>query len=78
MFCSITYLNIFSCSNASHDSSQLINRIFDVLTLMLVMANLANTKYWKKKRKNTENLAHGYLSEGTQRELPNEYLNDMA
>ena len=41
------------------------------LTLMLLVANLANTKWYKKPWKMTEDLAHGYSSESTQQELSN-------
>ena len=47
------------------------------LTLILVVANLANTK-WRKPWKMTETLARWYSSQSTQRELPNEYQNDMV
>ena len=43
------------------------------LTLILLVANLANTKWCKTTRKMTETLAHGYSSESTQRELSNDY-----
>ena len=42
------------------------------LTLMLLGANLANTKWCKKPWKITETLAHGYPSESTLWELSNE------
>ena len=48
------------------------------LTLMLLLANLADTKWWKKNWKMTETLAHRYLSESTQPELSNEYLHDRV
>ena len=48
------------------------------LTLMLLVANLANTKRYKKKRKITETLANGYSSESTRRELSNEYQDDRV
>ena len=48
------------------------------LTLMLLVANLANTKRCKKPRKITETLANGYSSESTQRELSNEYQDDRV
>ena len=38
------------------------------LTLMLLVANLADTKGCKKPEKMTETLANGYSSESTQRE----------
>ena len=43
------------------------------LTLMLLMTNLANTKWYKKLKRNTETLTHGYSSVSTQQELSNEY-----
>ena len=47
---------------------------------MLVVANLANAKckIMQKTWKMTETLAHGYSSESTQQELPNDYQNDMV
>ena len=45
-----------------------------VLTLMQLMANLDNTKWWKT----TETLANGYSSDSTQWELPNEYQHDRV
>ena len=48
------------------------------LTLMLLVANLANTKRCKKTRKITETLANGYSSESTRRELSNEYQDDRV
>ena len=45
---------------------------------MLVMANLTNTKWCKKKWKKTETMANGHSSESTQRELSNEYQQDRA
>ena len=45
---------------------------------MLLVANLANTKRCKKKRKITETLANGYSSESTRRELSNEYQDDRV
>ena len=41
-------------------------------TLMLLVANLTNTKWWNA-LKMTETLAHGYSSESTQKELSNGY-----
>ena len=41
-----------------------------IITLLLQVAKLANTKWCKK---NMENLAHGYSSERTHPELSNEY-----
>ena len=43
------------------------------LTLMLLVANLANTN-----DRMTETLANGYSSESTQRELSNEYQHDRV
>ena len=48
------------------------------LTIMLLVANMANTKWCKKTEKMTETLAHGYSSESTQQELSNEYQHDMV
>ena len=48
------------------------------LTLMLLVANLADTKCFKIPLKMTETLAHGYSSESTQRELSNEYEHDRV
>ena len=42
------------------------------LSLMLLVANLVNTKWCNKPEKKTETLANGYSSESTQRELSNE------
>ena len=44
-----------------------------LLTLMLLVANLAITKWCKQSQKLTEALAHGFSSESAQRELSNEY-----
>ena len=52
--------------------------IMYVLTLMLLVANLANTNCCKKTWKFTETLANGYSSESTQRELSNEYQHDSV
>ena len=49
-----------------------------LLNLMLLAANLANTKICKKPEKITETLANGYSSESTQRELSNEYQDDRV
>ena len=49
-----------------------------ILTLMLLVANLANTKWCKKPWKMTETLAHVYSSESTQRELSNEYHHERV
>ena len=43
------------------------------LTLILLVANLADTKWCKKPLKITETLANGYSFESTQQELSNEY-----
>ena len=48
------------------------------LTLMLLVANLANTKRCKILRKMSETLAHGYSSESTQRKLCHEYQHDSV
>ena len=48
------------------------------LTLMLLVANLANTKLCRKHKKITETLAHGYSSESTMRELSNEYQHERV
>ena len=45
------------------------------LTVMLLVANLANAK---RCRKMTETLANGYSSESTRRELSNEYRHDRV
>ena len=47
-----------------------------MLTLMMLMGNLANTKWCKKSKKMTETLTHGYSSESTQRELSYKYQQD--
>ena len=46
--------------------------------LMLLVANLANTKLCEKNQKITESLAYGYSSECAQRELSNEYQHDRV
>ena len=48
------------------------------LTIMLVVANLANTNRDKKTEKIPKTLSHGYSSESTQRELSNEYQHDRV
>ena len=48
------------------------------LALMLLLANLANTKWCKNPKKMTETLAHGYSSESTQWELSNGYQHDRV
>ena len=45
---------------------------------MLLVANLAFTKWYKKPVKMTETLANGYSSKSTQQELSNEYQHDMV
>ena len=49
-----------------------------LLTLMLLVANFANTKWCKKTEKWLETLAHGYSSESAQWELSNEYQHDRV
>ena len=44
---------------------------------MLLVANLANTK-WEKIFEITETLTNGYSFESTQRELSNEYQHDRV
>ena len=44
-----------------------------VLTLSLLLSDLASKKMMQKTWKMTETLAHGYSSESTQLELSNEY-----
>ena len=48
------------------------------LTLMLLAANLANTKLYKEPAKMTETLAYGYSSDRFQQELSNEYENERV
>ena len=48
------------------------------LTLMLLLANLANTKIKQKSWKMTETLVYGYSSKSTQRELSNEHQHDRV
>ena len=48
------------------------------LTLMLLVANLANTNWRKKHWKMTETLAYGYSSESAQQQLSNEYQHDRV
>ena len=45
---------------------------------MLVLTNLAKTKYSQKNFKMAETLAYGHSSESTQRELSNEYQHDRV
>ena len=55
-----------------------LSRLSLPLTLMLLVAHLVNTKRCIKTQKITENLANGYLSESTWRELSNEYQDDRV
>ena len=48
------------------------------LTLLLLLANLTNTKWCKKLVKLTETIANGYSSESTQQELSNEYQHNKV
>ena len=48
------------------------------LTLKLLVANLANTKWGKIPEKKTEPLANGYSFESAPRELSNEYQHDRV
>ena len=48
------------------------------LTLMLLVANLANTKMMQKTWKIIKTLANGYSSKSTQRELSYEYQHDRV
>ena len=48
-----------------------------LLTLMLLVANLAAAKLCEKQKK-TETLANGYSTVSTQLELSNEYQRDMV
>ena len=48
------------------------------LTLMLLVAYLANTKLCKKNEKMTETLALGYSSESTQQKLSYEYPHGLV
>ena len=48
------------------------------LSLMLLVTNLANTKWSKNTWKMTETLANGYSNERAQRELSNEYQHDRV
>ena len=48
------------------------------LTYMLLVADLANTKWGKNIWNITETLAYGYSSENTQQELSNEYQHDRV
>ena len=48
------------------------------LTLMLLVANLANTEWCKNLEKIIETLANGYSSESTQQELSNEFQHDRV
>ena len=49
-----------------------------ILTLMLLVANSPNAKWCKTNWKINENMANGYSSESTQRELSNEYQHDRV
>ena len=50
-----------------------------MLTVMLLVANLANTKCWGKKPwKITETLAYGHLSKCTQWEPSDDYQHDRV
>ena len=49
-----------------------------VITLMLLVANFAYSKWRKNAEKLTETLAHGYSYESTQWELSNEYQHDRV
>ena len=46
--------------------------------MLLLVANLANTKDEEKTLQTTETLANGYSTESTQRELSNEYQHDRV
>ena len=48
------------------------------LTLLLLVANLANTQWCKKLREMTGNPGTWYSSESTERELSNEYQHDKV
>ena len=49
-----------------------------MLTLMLLMADLANTKWRKNPEEMTETLAYRYSYESTQQGLSNEYQHSMG
>ena len=49
-----------------------------MITLILLLANLANTKIMRETLKLTETLANGYSYESTRRELSNEYQHDRV
>ena len=51
---------------------------YQLLTLMLLVADVVNTKWCKKSWKMAETLANGYSSESTWRELSNEYQEDRV
>ena len=55
-------LKTYSPSPACKNHSRVLE---DVLTLIFLVANLANKKMMQKSYKMTENLAHGYSSEST-------------
>ena len=48
------------------------------LTLMQLVANLANREWGQKPFKMAESLAYGYSSESTQQELSNKYQYDRV
>ena len=48
------------------------------LTHMLLVINLANTKWCKNTGEKTETLSNGYSSESTLRELSNKYQHDRV
>ena len=50
----------------------------DILTLMLLVANLANTQNEAKTCKMIETLAHGYSSDSTEQELSDAYQHDRV
>ena len=53
-------------------------RLLLKITFVLLVPNLANTKYDAKHLKMTETLAHGYSSDSTQQELSNEHQHDKV
>ena len=73
-----TYQNDNDFSNIPPKSSYTGLISTHILTLMLLVANLADTKWCKKSWKLTETLANGYSSESAQRELSNEYQHDRV
>ena len=52
--------------------------VWGILTLMLVVVNLANTKLCKSPETMPETLAHWYSFESTRRKISNEYQPDRA